>query len=78
MNAKIVKTDAKILIPIYLCLNCNTRVTINNAVGWCSICENAESKSQCKLKTDLKIGILDERDQMKYYTIIYYNKYYTI
>ena len=57
----------KKLIQIYLCLTCNTQVTINNAVGWCDICENAESQSECKLKTDVKIVILDESDQMKYY-----------
>ena len=48
-------------------MTCNTQVTINNAVGWCDICENAESQSECKLKTDVKIVILDESDQMKYY-----------
>ena len=67
VNAKIVKTDAKTLIQIYLCSTCNTQVTINNAVGWYDICENAESQSECKLKIDVKIVILDESDQMKYY-----------
>ena len=43
VNAKIIKVDAKTLIQMYLCLTCNTQVTINNAVGWCDICENAES-----------------------------------
>ena len=42
-------------IQIYLCSTCNTQVTINNAVGWCDICENAESQSECKPKTDGKI-----------------------
>ena len=32
-------------------MTCNTQVTINNAVGWCDICENAESQSDCKLTT---------------------------
>ena len=41
-NAKIVKIDPKTLIQIYLCSTSNTQVTINNAVGWCDICENAE------------------------------------
>ena len=40
-NAKIVKIYAKTLIQIYLCSTCNTQITINNAVGWCDICENA-------------------------------------
>ena len=55
------------MTQIYLCSSCNTQVTINNAVGWCDICENAESQSECKLKTYVKIVILDEIDQMKYY-----------
>ena len=67
VNAKIVKIDAKTVIQIYLCLTCNTQVAINNAVGWCDICENAESQSEWKIKTDVKIVILDESDQMKYY-----------
>ena len=67
VNAKIVKIDTKTLIQIYFCSTGNTQVTINNAVGWCDICENAESQSECKLKTDVKIVILDESDQMKYY-----------
>ena len=68
VNVKFVKTDAKTLIQIYLCSSCNTQVTINNAVGWsCDIYENAESQSECKLKTDVKMVILDECDQMKYY-----------
>ena len=70
VNAKIVKIDAKTLIQIYLCPTCNTKVIINNAVGWCDICKNAESQSECKLKTDVKIVILDERDQMKYYIFV--------
>ena len=67
VNAKIVQIDTKTLIQIYFCSTGNTQVTINNAVGWCDICENAESQSECKLKTDVKIVILDESDQMKYY-----------
>ena len=54
VNAKIVKTDAKTLIQIYLCSTCNTQVTTNYEVGWCDICENAESQGECKLKTDVK------------------------
>ena len=48
VNAKIVKIDAKTLIQIYLCSTCNTQVTINNAVRWCGICENAELQNGCK------------------------------
>ena len=55
VNAKIVKIGAKTLIQIYLCLTCNTQVTINNGVGWFDICENAESQIECKLKTEVKI-----------------------
>ena len=33
VNVKFVKIDAKTLIQIYLCSNCNTQVTINKAVG---------------------------------------------
>ena len=46
VNAKIVKIDPKTRIQIYLCSNCNTQVTINNAVRWCDTCENAESQSE--------------------------------
>ena len=54
VNVKIVKADAKTLIQIYFCSTCNTQVTTNYPVGWCDICENAESQSECKLKTDVK------------------------
>ena len=67
VNAKIAEIDAKTLIQKYLCSTCNTQVTINNAVGWCDICENAVPQSVWKLKTDVKIVILDEIDEMKYY-----------
>ena len=67
LNAKIVKIDTKTLIQIYLCWTCNTQVTVNNAFGWCDICENAESQNVCKVKTDVKIVTLDESDQMNYY-----------
>ena len=73
VNAKIVKIDAKALILICLCSTYNTEVTVNNAVGWCDIWENAESQSECKLKTDVKIVILDESDQMKYYISVPYS-----
>ena len=70
VNAKIVKIDAKTLIQIYLCSTCNTQVTINSEVGWCDIRENAESQSECKLKTDVELVTLDESDQVKYYTYV--------
>ena len=54
VNVKIVKADAKTLIQIYFCSTCNTQVTTNYPVGWCDICENVESQSECKLKTDVK------------------------
>ena len=73
VNAKIVKIDVKTLIQIYLCSTCNTKVTIHNSVGWCDIFENDESQSECKLKTDVKVVILDEKDQMKYYISVQHN-----
>ena len=73
VNTKIVKIDAKTLIQIYLCSTCNTKVTIHNSVGWCDIFENDESQSECKLKRDVKVVILDEKDQMKYYFSVQHN-----
>ena len=73
VNAKIVKIDVKTLIQIYLCSTCNTKVTIHNSVGCCDIFENNESQSECKLKTDVKVVILDEKDQMKYYISVQHN-----
>ena len=60
----------KKLLQIYLCSTCNTQVIINNAVGWYDIFENDESKSEYKLKTYLKIVILDDSNQMKYYVSV--------
>ena len=46
-------------------MNCNSPVNISNAVGWYQVCGNVSSQNECKLKTDVKMIVLDESEQMR-------------
>ena len=67
VKAKVVKIDGKTVIQTYLCSICNSPVNISNAVGWCQVSDNVSSQNECKLKTDVKITVLDESEQMRLY-----------
>ena len=45
VKAKVVSIDLKTLTQTYLCTICSIPVSINNAVAWCEICDNASSQS---------------------------------
>ena len=39
----------------------------SNAVGWCQVWDNVSSQNECQLKTDEKMAVFDESEQMKLY-----------
>ena len=49
------------VIQTYLC-----STFISNAVGWSQFCD-VPSQNECKLKTDVKMIVLDKSEQMKLY-----------
>ena len=67
VKAKVVKIDGKTVIQTYFCSTCISPVNISNAVGWCQVCDNVSSQNECKLKTDVKMTVLDKCEQMRLY-----------
>ena len=65
MKAKGVSIDLKTLTQTYLCPVCSTPVSVNNAVAWSEKCGNTSLQSDCKLKADVKMVILDESVQLR-------------
>ena len=65
VKGKVVKIDGKTVIQTYLCSNCNSPADISNAVGWCLVCDNVSSQNEYNLKTDVKMTVLDESEQMR-------------
>ena len=65
MKAKVVSIDLKTLTQTYLCPVCSTPVSVNNAVAWSEKCGNTSLQSDCKLKADVKMVILDESVQLR-------------
>ena len=62
---KVVSIDLKTLAQIYLRSVCNFPVINDNAVVWCEKCDKASMQSQCKSKTDVKMVVLNESDQLR-------------
>ena len=67
VKAKVVKIDGITVIQAYLCSACSSPVNISNTVGYCQVCDNVSSQNECKLKTDVKMTVLDESGQMRLY-----------
>ena len=65
VKGKVVKIDGKTLIPTYLCSTCSAPATITNAVGWCKNCDNVSTQDECNQKTDVKLTILDQNENLK-------------
>ena len=65
VKAKVVSIDFKTLAQTYICPFCSAPVSSNSAVSWCEKRDNASSQSQCKLKADVKMVILNESGQLR-------------
>ena len=65
VKAEVLSIDLKTMTQPYLCHVCSAPVSINSAAALCEGCDNASSLSQCKLKTDVKMVILNESGQLR-------------
>ena len=69
-KAQRVSIGLKTLVQIFLLSVCNFPVNIDNTVAWCGKCDNPSPQIQCKSKTDVKMLVVSESDQLFKYDMI--------